>query len=115
MSRRRRAEPRKVLPDPKYHDVLISKFINVLLLDGKKSIARKLLYRAMDEIQKRESEFPALGRRGFARINVGHDADIAVTIERVLSGHGFLSLLRCSLVGGLPGAYGRKAKPGHQR
>ncbi len=60
MSRRRAAEPRTVLPDPKYNDRLIAKFINVLMLDGKKSTARKILYRAMDTLAEKESKAPAL-------------------------------------------------------
>jgi small subunit ribosomal protein S7 len=60
MSRRRAADPRKIAADSKYHDVLISKFINVLMTDGKKSVARKVLYGAMDQIAQKESELPAL-------------------------------------------------------
>ena len=60
MSRRRAAEPRKVLPDPKFHDELIAKFTNVLMLSGKKSVARHILYEAMDEIGQREKEMPPL-------------------------------------------------------
>lgn len=60
MSRRRAADPRKIAADPKHKDVLIAKFINVLMVDGKKSIARKVLYRAMDQIAERESETPAI-------------------------------------------------------
>ncbi len=60
MSRRRAAEPRKVLPDPKFNDELIAKFTNVLMLDGKKSTARRILYKAMDEIGPREKEMPPL-------------------------------------------------------
>lgn len=60
MSRRRAAEIRTVMPDPKYNDRLISKFINVLMKDGKKSISRKILYRAMDRIADKESKAPAL-------------------------------------------------------
>ena len=60
MSRRRAAETRTILPDPKYGDRLIAKFINVLMNDGKKSVARKIMYRAMDSIAERESSVPAL-------------------------------------------------------
>ncbi len=60
MSRRRAAEPRKTLADPKFHDELISKFTCVLMVCGKKSVARKILYRAMDEISQREKEMPPL-------------------------------------------------------
>jgi small subunit ribosomal protein S7 len=60
MSRRRAAEPRKILSDPKFHDELIAKFTAVLMVSGKKSVARKILYRAMDEIGQREKEMPPL-------------------------------------------------------
>ena len=60
MSRRHHAEIRKVAPDARYNDVLITKFINVLMSDGKKSVARKVLYSAMDEIAGKEKEAPPL-------------------------------------------------------
>ncbi len=50
MPRRRLVPKRKILPDPKYHEVAVAKFINALMLDGKKSVAEKILYRAFDEI-----------------------------------------------------------------
>ena len=60
MSRRHAAEPRRILPDPKFNDILIAKFINVLMSKGKKSIARRILYTAMDIIADREKETPAV-------------------------------------------------------
>ena len=60
MSRRRPAETRKILPDPRFNDLLIAKFCNVLMKGGKKSVARKILYRAMEEIGTREKETPPL-------------------------------------------------------
>ncbi|RMI17201.1 MAG: 30S ribosomal protein S7 [Calditrichaeota bacterium] len=51
--RRRRAPEREVLPDPKYHSVLVSKFINGLMLKGKKSKAQKIFYGAMDIIEQK--------------------------------------------------------------
>ncbi|MBI4082706.1 MAG: 30S ribosomal protein S7 [Candidatus Lambdaproteobacteria bacterium] len=60
MSRRRAAEPRIIEPDPKYNDLLIAKFVNVLMLTGKKSVARKILYSAMELLGERERETPAL-------------------------------------------------------
>ena len=60
MSRRRAAEPKKILPDPKYNDLLIAKFINTMMVKGKKSIARRILYSAMDMIAEREQTVPAL-------------------------------------------------------
>jgi len=46
--RRRRAEKRQTKPDSKYNSDLIGKFINVVMIDGKKSIAEKLVYKALD-------------------------------------------------------------------
>ncbi len=51
--RRRRAEIRNVTPDPVYHDVLVTKFINKIMWDGKKSKAQKIFYDAMDIIAKK--------------------------------------------------------------
>ena len=44
MSRRRRAEKREIFPDPKFGDLVISKFMNNLMIDGKKSVAEKIVY-----------------------------------------------------------------------
>jgi small subunit ribosomal protein S7 len=51
--RKRRAEKRYIKPDPKFNDVLVAKFINTIMYDGKKSVARKLLYTAFDIIEDR--------------------------------------------------------------
>jgi small subunit ribosomal protein S7 len=51
MSRRRQAKKREVLPDVKFGDIVITKFINRVMLDGKKSVAEKILYGAFDKIQ----------------------------------------------------------------
>ena len=48
MSRRRRAEKREVFPDPKFGDLVISKFMNNLMVHGKKSVAEKIVYGALD-------------------------------------------------------------------
>ena len=50
MSRRRVAEKREILPDPKYHDKTLAKFINIIMRSGKKSVAEKIVYGALDEI-----------------------------------------------------------------
>jgi small subunit ribosomal protein S7 len=51
MARRRRAEKREVLPDPKFGELLITKFMNVLMVDGKKSAAESIVYGALEKIQ----------------------------------------------------------------
>jgi small subunit ribosomal protein S7 len=48
MPRRKVVGQRKILPDPKFHSELLAKFVNVLMLDGKKSIAEKIVYGALD-------------------------------------------------------------------
>jgi len=57
--RKRRAEKRYVKADPKFNEVIVTKFINYVMLDGKKSTARKLLYESFDLIEKRTKK-PAL-------------------------------------------------------
>lgn len=56
--RRKRAPERKVLPDPKYHSELVSKFVNVMMLKGKKSISEKIFYNAMDIIEGKLKKEP---------------------------------------------------------
>ena len=51
MSRRHRAEKREILPDPKFADLVLSKFINNLMLDGKKSTAEGIVYKAIDILE----------------------------------------------------------------
>ena len=49
MSRRRAAEKRSVYPDPRHNDIVLTKFINIMMLDGKKSLAEKIVYKALDK------------------------------------------------------------------
>ena len=56
MSRRRRAERRDVLPDSRYGDKLVTKFINSLMYDGKKSISENIFYTALDQITAETNE-----------------------------------------------------------
>lgn len=58
MPRRRRQTERKIAPDPKYGDVLVAKLINVIMWDGEKSIAEKIVYSAFDHIAKRMGKNP---------------------------------------------------------
>ena len=52
MSRKHRAVQREVLPDPLYQDIMVTKFINGLMIGGKKSVAEKVFYGAMESIEK---------------------------------------------------------------
>jgi len=53
MSRRHRAVKREVLPDAKFGDIVVSRFMNVLMYDGKKSTAETIVYSALDVLRKR--------------------------------------------------------------
>ena len=56
MSRRRAAEKRDILPDAKYHDKVITKFINCLMLQGKKSAAERIVYAALETVGQRSGQ-----------------------------------------------------------
>jgi small subunit ribosomal protein S7 len=55
MPRRRVAARRETLPDPKYGSELLAKFINMVMVDGKKSVAEKILYGALDQVVEKRS------------------------------------------------------------
>ena len=56
--RKRRAEKRRLDPDPKYKDIIVSRLINNIMLDGKKNIARTIVYDAFEYIRSRTKEEP---------------------------------------------------------
>ncbi len=58
MSRRRQAEKRQTLPDPVYGDVVVTKFINQVMLDGKKATAEKIFYGALEGIKAKSGRDP---------------------------------------------------------
>ena len=58
MPRRREVPKRPVMRDPKYGDTLVTKFMNIVMLDGKKAIAEKIVYGAFDVVQDRTREDP---------------------------------------------------------
>ena len=58
MSRRRAAERREINPDPNFGDKIVAKFMNALMLDGKKSAAEKIVYGAFETIKERSSQDP---------------------------------------------------------
>ena len=65
MSRRHRAEKREVIPDPKFGDLVVTKFMNSLMEDGKKSVAENIVYGAFDIVQQKSKQDP---------VNVFHTA-----------------------------------------
>ncbi len=60
MSRRRVATKRDILPDPKYHNKDLAKFINILMLNGKKSVAEKIVYGALDILTEKITQDEAI-------------------------------------------------------
>jgi small subunit ribosomal protein S7 len=74
MSRRHRADKRQINPDPKFNDPVVSKFMNNLMYDGKKSAAEGIVYGAFDRIQAKAKQDP---------IQVFHEAlnNVAPAIE----------------------------------
>ena len=56
MSRRRKSVQREILPDPRYKDLVLAKFVRALMIDGKKNTAEKLIYSSFDRIEKKEKE-----------------------------------------------------------
>lgn len=58
MPRRREVPKREILPDPKFHNVELAKFVNVLMTRGKKSVAERIIYGALDQIQQKSGGDP---------------------------------------------------------
>ena len=58
MPRRGEVRRREVLPDPKFHDRMVTKFMNTIMAEGKKSLAERVFYGALDLIQQRTKEEP---------------------------------------------------------
>ena len=58
MSRRRRAEPKEIAADPVYNSTLAEKFVNSMMWDGKKTVAQKIFYTAMDVLRERTGDDP---------------------------------------------------------
>jgi small subunit ribosomal protein S7 len=69
MARRRVAAKREVLPDPKFHDTMVTRFINVLMICGKKSVAEHIFYGALDVVGDRSKQDPlALFKRALDNV-----------------------------------------------
>ena len=74
MSRRHAAEKREVLPDAKFGDIVLTKFMNNLMIDGKKSVAERIVYHALDRVEDKLKKAP---------VEVFHEAldNIKPTVE----------------------------------
>ena len=75
MGRRRAAEKREVLPDPKFGSIIVTKFVNTAMYDGKKTVSEKILHEAFDYIQKKSNK-PCLEVFEEALANVGPTVEL---------------------------------------
>jgi len=58
MSRRHKADKREINPDPKFGDLVVTKFMNAIMYDGKKSVAETIVYGALDQVQSKTKQEP---------------------------------------------------------
>ena len=58
MSRRHSADKREINPDPKFGDLIVTKFMNAVMYDGKKSVAETIVYGALDQVQSKTKQEP---------------------------------------------------------
>jgi len=80
MPRRREVPKRVILPDPKFNDVIVTKFINIIMLDGKRSIAEKIFYGAIERI---EAKAKGTGLETFKKALVNVRPEVEVKSRRV--------------------------------
>ncbi len=60
MSRRHSAEKREINPDPKFGDLIVTKFMNAIMYDGKKSVAETIVYSALDQVRSKTKQEPVV-------------------------------------------------------
>ena len=76
MSRRRRAEKREVLPDPKFGDLVVTKFMNYVMYEGKKAVAESIVYGAFDVLQAKRRDMEPLAVFHAALDNVAPSIEV---------------------------------------
>ncbi len=76
MSRRRKAETRKVLPDPKFGDLVVTKFMNYVMYEGKKAVAESIMYGAFDIMEAKRRDIGPLETFHSALDNVAPSVEV---------------------------------------
>ena len=76
MSRRRRADKRDILPDPKFGDVVVTKFMNYVMYEGKKAVAENIMYGAFDILESKRRDQGALETFHSALDNVSPSVEV---------------------------------------
>lgn len=84
MPRRREVPKREILPDPKHHSELLAKFINVLMISGKKSIAEKVIYGALTVLDERVKKLKKSDDEGEAGSGSGSAGGVLRYFEQAL-------------------------------
>ena len=84
MPRRREVPKREILPDPKYHSELLAKFINVLMVSGKKSIAENIIYGALSVLEERVKKTKKTDEEGGESGSTGGSATVLRYFEEAL-------------------------------
>src|SRR6201992_419779 len=76
MSRRRRAEKRQVLPDPKFGDLIVTKFMNYVMYEGKKAVAENIVYGAFDILEAKRKDQTSIETFHSALDNVAPSVEV---------------------------------------
>lgn len=84
MPRRREVPKREILPDPKHHSELLAKFINVLMISGKKSTAEKIIYGALDQLFERAKKAKKSDEEGGEQGGSGSSTTVLRYFEQAL-------------------------------
>lgn len=84
MPRRREVPKREILPDPKHHSELLAKFINVLMISGKKSTAEKIIYGALAILEERVRKLKKADEEGSESGNAAGSASVLRYFEQAL-------------------------------
>ena len=85
MSRRRRAETRKVLPDPKFGDLVVTKFMNYVMYEGKKAVAESIIYGAFDIMETKRRDIGPLETFHSALDNLAPSVEVRPERRRALA------------------------------
>ena len=85
MSRRRRAETRKVLPDPKFGDLVVTKFMNYVMYEGKKAVAEGIIYGAFEIMEAKRRDIGPLETFHAALDNVAPSLEVRPERRRALA------------------------------
>ena len=89
MSRRRRADKREVIPDPKFGDIVLTKFMNSIMKEGKKSAAERIVYGALDQMEKKSKQNPVeLFHEALRNVMPALEVQVAARRRGHLSGAG---------------------------